>query len=63
MGPSEERRNYGEARVLAIGIADGFLLTLVYTDRPVLGGSERRIISARRSSRRERKAHQDRFPS
>lgn len=55
----DNRLNYGEVRVAAIGLADGLELTVIYTDRfgpgPVL---ERRIISARRSNRRERRAYQ-----
>lgn len=59
----DERREYGEERVIAVGEADGFLLTVVYTDRATPGGVERRIISARRSSQRERKAYQSRSPT
>lgn len=62
-GPTLERedtrRDYGERRVIAIGLAQGLELTVVYTDREHQGGSiERRIISARRSNRYERKAYQ-----
>ena len=53
------RRDYGEPRVVAIGVADIFVLTVVYTDRQTPEGVERRIISARRSNRRERKAYQE----
>ncbi|MFN2316414.1 MAG: BrnT family toxin [Gemmatimonadales bacterium] len=56
----DDRREYGEDRVIAVGEADGFLLWVVYTDRPTPGGVERRIISARRSNQRERQAYQDR---
>ena len=52
----DNRRDYGEQRVIAIGIADGIALTVVYTDRAESGGQERRIISARVSNRRERQA-------
>ncbi len=60
-GPTLEvedtRRDYGERRVVAIGLADGLHLTVVYTDRRRSKGRvERRIISARRSNRRERRA-------
>ena len=48
------RRDYGEARMIAIGRADGRHLTVVYTDRQNERGIARRIISARRSNRRER---------
>ncbi len=55
----DTRADYGEARVVALGLADGLELTLVYTDRPRGAGAiERRIISARRSNRHERKAYQ-----
>ena len=60
-GPTFERddvrADYGERRIIAVGLADGLHLTVVYTDR--LGGRDviRRIISARRSNRRERRAY------
>jgi uncharacterized DUF497 family protein len=54
------RRDYGESRVLAVGVAQGIYLTVAYTDRFVPGQDiERRIISARRSNRRERKAYSE----
>jgi uncharacterized DUF497 family protein len=54
----DHRKDYGERRVVATGVADGIHLTVVYTDRqgsdePIL----RRIISAHRSNRRERAAY------
>ena len=56
----DRRRDYGERRVVAIGLAHGIALTLVYTDRPTTGQeTERRIISARRSNRREREAFEE----
>lgn len=45
------RRDYGEARVRAIGEAEGVVLHVVFTDR----GEVRRIISARIANRKERK--------
>ena len=55
----DRREDYGERRVVAIGLAQAIALTLVYTDRLMREGDiERRIISARRSNRRERKAYQ-----
>jgi uncharacterized DUF497 family protein len=60
-GPTLERedtrRDYGERRVVAVGIAQGIPLTVVYTDRA--GGAEivRRIISARVGDRHERQAY------
>ena len=54
------RRDYGEKRVLAVGIVQGIHLTVAYTDRHAPGQDiERRIISARRSNRRERKAYNE----
>ena len=54
------RRDYGERRILAVGIAEGIHLTVAYTDRHAPGQDiERRIISARRSNRRERKAYNE----
>lgn len=50
----DRRRDYGEKRTVAIGVADGIHLTVVYTDRADNDGVTRRIISARRSNRRER---------
>ena len=56
----DERQNYGEVRVIAIGFADGIPLTVVYTDRDNDEGETiRRIISARRSNRREREAYEE----
>jgi uncharacterized DUF497 family protein len=62
-GPTLERqdtrRDYGERRIIAIGLAAGLELTVCYTDRIAPDGKvDRRIISARRSNRRERKAYQ-----
>lgn len=54
----DDRRDYGEPRVVALGVAQGIMLTVVYTDRVEAGGEiNRRIISARKSSRREREAY------
>lgn len=53
----DDRADYGEARIIAIGLADGIHLTVVYTDRPGTPELIRRIISARRSNRRERSAY------
>lgn len=61
-GPTLERqdtrRDYGERRVIVIGLADGIALTVVYTDRAEAGAQVRRIISARVSSRCERQAYE-----
>jgi uncharacterized DUF497 family protein len=53
----DDRREYGEVRVVAIGHVDHLLLTVVYTDRVDVGDVVRRIISARRSNDHEREAY------
>jgi uncharacterized DUF497 family protein len=53
----DDRADYGEPRIVAVGLADGFHLTVVYTDRSSQRDVVRRIISARRSNRRERRAY------
>jgi uncharacterized DUF497 family protein len=52
----DDRRDYGERRLRATGMVDGIELVVVYTDR-IDGKGEfvRRIISARRASRKERR--------
>jgi uncharacterized protein len=49
----DDRRDYGEERITALGIAQGFELFVVYTMR----SRNRRIISARRASRHERETY------
>ena len=62
MERTDDRQDYGEKRVIALGIADDIPLTVVYTDRAESGGEVvRRIISARVSNRRERKAFSEAF--
>ena len=46
----DKRRNYGEERIAAIGVANDVELFMVYTMR----GRNRRLISACRASRYER---------
>lgn len=55
---ADARKDYGEKRVIAIGLAEDVWLTLVYTDRLIENRRVRRIISARRSNQRERKAYE-----
>ena len=44
--------------MIALGKAQDIALTVVYTDRAKVGGEiDRRIISGRKSSRREREAY------
>jgi len=47
----DRRRDYGEERVTAIGVVNGLEVFVVYTPRR----NNRRLISARRASRSERK--------
>lgn len=54
----ETHRDYGERRVVALGVADGIPLTVVFNDRVVADGAiVRRIISARVSHRKERRRY------
>ena len=54
----DSRRDYGERRMIALGRTQDIALTVVYTDRAEASGEiDRRIISARKSNRREREAH------
>jgi uncharacterized DUF497 family protein len=46
----DDRQDYGELRVRAVGEVDGLVLHVVFTDR----GDVRRIISARVADRKER---------
>ncbi len=46
----DDRRDYRETRVRALGEIDGRLYVVVYTDRP----QARRIISARPANKKER---------
>jgi uncharacterized DUF497 family protein len=56
----DNRRDYGEVRFVGIGLAEGIHLTVIYTDREDSSGElVRRIISARRSSRRERQLYDE----
>ena len=50
----DDRFDYGNIRVYAIGVVDGLEITVIYTD--VLE-TERRIISACRAERHERTAY------
>jgi uncharacterized DUF497 family protein len=53
----DERRAYGEQRIVAIGRVGPNTLFVVYTWR----GNTRRIISARLASRKERDAYRETF--
>jgi len=54
----DDRRDYGEPRFIAFGVFDEREIAVVYTIR----GTRRRIISARRASKDERKAYRDTYP-
>ena len=56
-GP-DERREYGEVRIIAFGAVDDRELVVVYTVR----AGRRRILSARRAHSRERKAYREAYP-
>jgi uncharacterized DUF497 family protein len=49
----DKRKDYGEKRFVVIGPIEGRVFAVVYTWR----NERRRIISARRASRRERRAY------
>jgi len=57
----DDRADYGEVRIIAIGLADAVHLTVVYTDRHGAREMIRRIISARRSNRRERSTYDEAY--
>ena len=46
----DDRQDYGEVRIKAIGVVGDYILHCVYTDR----GGVRRVISLRQANRRER---------
>jgi uncharacterized DUF497 family protein len=50
----DDRRDYGERRIIALGLAEGLPLSVVFTDRARSDGTLVRIISARVSNRKER---------
>ena len=45
----DDREEYGEDRFILIGMAEGVVLTIVYTER----GGRTRLISARRATKHE----------
>ena len=54
----DDRFDYREIRVYAIGVSNGLEVTVIYTD---VSESERRIISAWRAERHERAAYWQRL--
>ncbi len=58
----DTRQDYGEHRVIALGLADRIPLTVVFTDRVAPTGEiVRRVISARVSSRKERRRYAEKL--
>ena len=53
----DDRKDYGETRMIVIGAVDGLVLTAVYTWR----GERRRIISLRLANRVERDAYRQKI--
>ena len=53
----DTRKQYGESRFVAFGLAVGRQLVVVYTQR----GEHRRVISARRANAREQKAYREAY--
>jgi uncharacterized DUF497 family protein len=54
----DDRFEYDEVRVYAIGIVNGIEITVIFTD---LSRTERRIISAWKAERHEREAYWENF--
>ena len=54
----DDRFEYKEVRVYAIGIVNGIEITVIYTD---VSPTERRIISAWKAERHEREAYWENF--
>jgi uncharacterized protein len=51
----DDRRDYGEPRFIALGMVEDRVLAVVYTWR----GNRRRIISARKANKDERRAYRE----
>ncbi len=54
---SDTRRDYGEARMVALGYIGLRIMALVFVDRPPEQPTERRIISLRKANSREVKRY------
>ncbi|HTZ81010.1 MAG TPA: BrnT family toxin [Stellaceae bacterium] len=50
----DDRRDYGERRIIAVGAVDDVVMVVVYTERR----ESRRLISARKANGKERVAYQ-----
>ena len=53
----DDRQSYGERRYISIGLLDGRMVVLVWTDR----AQTRRVISMRKANEREQKIYGPRF--
>ena len=53
----DTRRDYGEARMVALGYIGLRIMALVFVDRPPEQPTERRIISLRKANSREVKRY------
>ena len=53
----DTRRNYGEARMVALGYIGLRIMSMVLVDRPPEQPTERRIISLRKANQREVKRY------
>ncbi len=57
VGWPDTRRDYGEARMVALGYIGLRIMALVFVDRPPEQPTERRIISLRKANSREVKRY------
>ena len=53
----DDRREYGETRFITIGLLDGRMVVMVWTERD----GARRVISLRKANDREQEAYGDRL--
>ena len=53
----DERKDYGEERIIAVGHLEGRMVLICYTQR----GIAKRIISMRKANEREVKTYKERF--
>ena len=54
----DNRKDYGERRVKAVGVVRGIVLVCIYVERP----KARRIVSLRKASGKERHAYGKAYP-
>ncbi len=56
---ADDRKDYGENRLIALGDLNGIVVTMVFTKRE----NSIRIISVRKANKHERKVYQDKIAS